>query len=291
MFWLAGRPVRAVVSCDLAVDRQHRALAPALALVRGIRAEVAARFDLLYGFPNAKAEGVLKRAGFREVGRARRWARVLRFSSYVERLNDGPGRIPRFARSAPRLARLGAAVVDHARGGMSWLERARLSRRYEIRTQRAPDARWNDLWASARQEYDLVGDRTAAYLRWRFANAPDTFFVTIQRRGQTALAAYAALELDRETGAAHVRDLFGHRADLDAMIDALVPAAWRAGAASISVRFLGAPAVERHLAARGFVPREGTRSIVVDQGPAVAEHAAILGDAARWHLFDADEES
>ncbi len=67
-FWLAGRELRAVVNCDFAVDRAHRSLLPALSLLRMFREDVAARFDLAYGFPNGKAEGVLKRAGFKELG-------------------------------------------------------------------------------------------------------------------------------------------------------------------------------------------------------------------------------
>ena len=74
-------------------------------------------------------------------------------------------------------------------------------------------------------------------------------------------------------------------------MDGLAPLAFRAGASSLSVRFLGAPSVERHLEKSGFVPREGSRSVVVDVGPALLEHAALLTDASRWHLFDADEDS
>ena len=80
-FRVAGRDARAAISCDLAVDRAHRSLLPALSLVRAVREAGTTRFDFVYGFPNAKAEGVLKRAGFRELGRARRWAKVLRHAA------------------------------------------------------------------------------------------------------------------------------------------------------------------------------------------------------------------
>jgi len=292
-FWVAGQEVRAAVSCDLAVDRRHRALGPALTLVRAVRADVGPRFDLVYGFPNTKAEAVLKRAGFRQIGRARRWAKVLRFTHYLDRLREHP-RLPALVRvlaTRSGLVRPGAVVADALRGlAMRW-SLARLSTKYVIGTTRVADARWNDLWLSARKEYELVGDRSAGYVGWRFKPAPATFYVTLQQRGSSALGAYAVVQLDTTTGAAHVRDVFGHRTMLTPLLDALLPVAWRAGASSVSVRFLGAPDVERHLVALGFVSRDDTRSIVYDAAPALGGHAELLADPSRWHLFDVDEES
>ena len=75
------------------------------------------------------------------------------------------------------------------------------------------------------------------------------------------------------------------------LIDALVRYAYREGAASLSVRFLGAPEIERLLKHRGFVLRGGDRCVVAEVGPALADHDAIVTDASRWHLFDVDEDA
>jgi len=98
------------------------------------------------------------------------------------------------------------------------------------------------------------------------------------------------VEHDDDTGALHIRDLFGHRGALGAMVDAVLAFAWQTGASSVSVRFLGAPAVERQLVARGFSPRGESRCVVVAADAAVPDHGR-LEDTARWHLFDVDEES
>ena len=289
--WVAGRELQAVVNCDFAVDRAHRSLLPALSLLRIFREDVAARFDLAYGFPNGKAEAVLKRAGFKELGRTRRWARVLRHAGYATRLssrNDVPA-VVRLAASRPWLARAGAAVVDVARAAAGRLAVARGAVKYQVRSHSEPDERWDALWAAARDEYGVVGARTAAFLRWRFALVPGISFVTLQRRGEQQLRAYAVLQFDDVTGAAHVRDLFGHLDNLGNLVDALAPLAYRAGASSLSVRYLGAPAVERLFVDRGFTVREGTRSVVLDTGPALAE-GAIVADPSRWHLCDVDED-
>jgi hypothetical protein len=291
-YWVAGRELRAAISCDLAVDRAHRSLLPALCLVRALRDDGADRFDLVYGFPNAKAEGLLKRAGFTELGRARRWAKVLRHVHYVGRLSarpDAPAVI-RLAASFPRVARVGAATVDAIRSAVH-LATAPATATRHIRSYGAPDERWDVLWRAARHEYDVVGARTAAFLRWRFPETPETRFVALHAAGDDTVRAYAVLQFDAATAAAHVRDLFGHHADLGKLLDALVPLAYQAGASSLSVRFLGAPIVERMLIERGFALREGDRSVVLDRKSLLSADGPIALDASRWHLFDVDEDA
>jgi hypothetical protein len=291
-FRAAGRDVRAAIACDLAVDRAHRSLLPALCLVRATRDDGLARFDLVYGFPNAKAEGVLKRAGFRELGRARRWVRVLRHARYVQGAGSRPDApaLARMAAVVPWLGKAGATIFDRLRATVS-AGAARVGTTLRLRSYPGPDERWDRLWLAARDEYDVVGARTAAFLRWRFPPAPHRRFVALEGRGDAGLRGYAVLELDEPTGAVHVRDLFGHRDELGTLVDAVTGHAYRLGGSSLSIRFLGAPAVERLLLQRGFVVREGDRSVVVDLGAALAGDAAIAGDASRWHLFDVDEDA
>ncbi len=289
---IAGRDVRGGISCDLAVDRDHRALAPALALVRAVRADVGPRFDLVYGFPNAKAEGVLKRTGFHQLGRARRWVKVLRYRRYVTgaaRRSELTG-VAGWLGGRPAVARAAAVVADTASAFGGRLLRLPLYVIFATAVLASPPETLDGLWTDARDEYPIIGDRSRAYVGWRFAMTPATRFVTIRRRGASMPDAYAAVEQDHDTGALHVRDLFGHRRALGAMVDAVLAFAWQAGASSVSVRFLGAPDVEGHLTARGFTPRGESRCVVAAASDAVPGHAAIE-DAARWHLFDVDEES
>jgi hypothetical protein len=290
-YWMAGRERRAVISCDLAVDRAHRSLLPALSLVRALRDDARARFDFVYGFPNGKAEALLKRAGFAELGRARRWAKVLRHARYVERLASRPDKSPlsRLAIRFPALAALLATSYDALRAARHRLT-TRPAATCRTESYAEPDDRWDALWREARDEYPVVGCRTAAFLRWRFAPAPATRFLALLRPGDGALRAYAVLQFDATTGATHVRDLFGHHAQLGELVDAVIAAAYRAGASSVSVRFLGAPDVERLLVERGFTVRSGDRAVVVDSG-VLADGELPVRDASRWHLFDLDEDT
>jgi hypothetical protein len=289
-FWLAGRDAIASVSGDFAVDVPHRVLQPALLLARAAREHVQARFDLGYGFPNDKARGVMVRAGFRVVGRAARRVRVLRHAAYAAALAGRAGVPPWLARAAahPLAARAIGAAADAARVPLDRARWARAWAGHRLEWCARPDARLDDLWVEARDAYPIVGARTARFLAWRYPAAP---LAALVRRADGRLRAYAVVELDGAAGVAHLRDLFGHPADLPALVDLLLPALRARGARSVSVRFLGAPALARALEARGFVVRDEGRTVVVQPGDAAADRAAALADPARWHLFDADEDA
>ena len=69
----AGQPI------DLNVDKRHRLGGPAMQLQRRMTEAVnSGRLVLAYGLPNAKAEPVLRRAGYRTVGTMDNWVKPLR---------------------------------------------------------------------------------------------------------------------------------------------------------------------------------------------------------------------
>jgi hypothetical protein len=293
-YHLAGQDVRVGVVGDVAVDREHRGLLPALRLLRAVRESIDADLDVAYGFPNAKADGVMLRAGFHRLGKARRYARVLRHAGYVGRLAERlpklpPLLVPLTARvlATPIVAAAGGAVIDAARLVGVAPGAARAAAHHRLAWADHFDQRFDALWMAARSAYPMIGERTSAFLGWRY---PVCDIATLTRRGDGALRAYAIVEIHPSTRAAHLHDVFGHPGDLAALFDLLLPALYLRGAASVSVRFLGAPRVAELLAARGFEPRDEGRTVVVEVGPRRAEHRALLLDPASWHLFDEDED-
>ncbi len=288
-FWVDGREASAAVLGDFAVDAAHRHLLPALRLARLAREHVRDRFQVGYGFPNQKAVGVMLRAGFGTLGTVSRHVRVLRHEAYAARLGERPGFPPALARmvARPRVARAAGALADLGRMALDLPRALGAARAFRLGWCDWPDGRFDALWAAARQEYPVVGVRSAAFLAWR---SPGASLATLTRRGGGDLRAYAVVEVEPASGAAHLRDLFGHHADLGALVDLLLPALRRRGAASASVRFLGAPLVRDLLIRRGFVVRGEGRTVVVQPEAQVAAGAA-MASAERWHLFDVDEDA
>ena len=285
-----GQLGRAAVAGDLVVDLAHRSLLPALRLVRALREGVAREFDVSYGLPNPKAEGVMLRAGFTRLGTMTRYARVLRHAPFLgtvaQRLAAPPWLAALVERPAVRRAL--SPLVDVSRLGLSAVRVAQAVAHYQLRFGTTFDDRFDELWARVRGDYEIVGARTAAFLRWRY---PSCEVATLVRRADRALVAYAIVERDHATGAAYLRDVFGHRHALGALLDLLLPALYARGVASVSIRFLGAPQFTAELAARGFEARPETRTVVVQVGAARDAARAHLEDAGHWHLLDIDEDT
>lgn len=283
---------------DLAVDKAHRSVGPALAMVREVKAYATGAHALAYGFPNQLAQGVFKRAGYQALGTITRYARPLRHAGYADRIEERDlARVPEALRGrllaaakVPALARLGGAAFDAvqlARGApaaASAAARLRLDHDDE-----APDGHFDDLWARARGEYRVVAARSARFLAWRFPPAAGRSWLRAVDRRTGKLRAYATIEL--QDGTAHLRDLFGHHDDVIALLDRLPIALYRAGATSASIRYLGAPWLANAIMARGFAARQSDRMIAVATGAGLpAGAASSVLDPEAWHLTDADED-
>jgi hypothetical protein len=265
-----GAPLRAALFADLAIDRRHRTGLPALTLLRSIRAEVARSFDLGYGFPNRKAIAVYRRAGFFELGSMYRYVRVLRSGRYLAAAPQ---------RWVPELADRALAAVER-------LHELR-ARRFALDWPARFDARFDRLWQAVRTGDRIACERSAEFLRWRFARDRHRIAAVVCR-DTGALVGYGVLR-PAERGGLDLVDLVGAGARvLDAAIALIVPAARRLGFAALGFRFLGDPRVIRVLRAHGFVRRGEPRSIVVapGRGPALAALPA-----AAWYLTDLDEDT
>ncbi len=293
-----GRERRAGLLADLAVDRDHRSVGPALSLVRAVKQWTLSTHDLAYGFPNQHAQGVFKRVGYHTLGSIGRWARVLRHAGYASRVKEAelprvPATVKRAVERAaevPALAALAGRTVDVVRLMQRAPSALQAARAVKLAFVDGPDERIDQLWESARGDYGVVGVRSSRLLRWRFAWGDRVKLALATARDGGAPRAYAVIEQDDDT--AHVRDVFGHPDAVGTLLDLLVPALYPRGAASVSVRYLGAPWLVEALEARGFVRRPGERMIAVGVGDALPpEERAAVTDVARWHLTDLDEDT
>lgn len=74
----AGQPVLIGINCDMLILKKHRTLGPALILLKTlIRESEDIGYQVLLAFPGEKAKVVFKRTGYKNIGPAFRWAKVL----------------------------------------------------------------------------------------------------------------------------------------------------------------------------------------------------------------------
>jgi len=290
-FRIGERNVRVGLLSDLAVDREHRSLLPALRLVRRAREYALANRAFIYGFPNKHARGLFKRARYRELGSVVRYARILRHAHYARRGSE-TDRVPRMVATAiknPVVARVVGAVADLGRLTMAAGQGARAIAKFRLEWLDAADERFDVLWERARAEYPVVAERTAAFLRWRYPARAGCRLAALVDRGSNDLRAYALVQQD-DGDVAHLRDMFGHLGDLGSLVDLLLPSLYRQRARSVSIHYLGNPRVVDVLTSRGFVPRETERTISIGAASALDGQAEFLESVDHWHVTDLDED-
>jgi len=278
-FFHRGKPLKAMINADFAVDAAHRTLLPALRLQRAIREHARGVAHFAYGFPNDSAVGVFRRLGYREVGRMTRYVLLLRHETYLERF------VPR------ALAHWGGWALDGLRRGPELARRARTPSTRRLEWLPEADDRFDRLWQEASPQYALLGDRSAAFLRWRYARRPGNrseIAGLLDTSGE--LRAYAVVT-EPEAGLARIEDfLASPEAELGHLLDRLVPELRARRLLRVEVPFLGTRRVGRVLEAHGLAPREA-KCVVFDPGESPSPDARLYGDSENWYLTLADEDT
>jgi hypothetical protein len=158
--YVDGQRLNAGLAIDFAVDAQHRTLQPAVLLQRAVADSVNSNVQFLYALPNAKAQAVFRRVGYSEVAPFRRFVKVLDATEFLDR------------RQLPRLIRSSAVLAANFAQQMLDLGRSGLSAAFDLADIQWTDSRLNSIFQSACSRTPMIGDRQAAYLRWRFASCP-----------------------------------------------------------------------------------------------------------------------
>ena len=130
-------------------------------LVRATQTMAHALGDVSYGYPNRLAAPVFLRAGYRVLGSLTRHALVLRHRRFMDE---------RLART-PALRAPAAVALDAARAALVSARALAAARRYRLTWPEDVDERFDRLWHAAGPAF-LVGQRDAAFLRWRFLHHP-----------------------------------------------------------------------------------------------------------------------
>lgn len=277
----ADRTVRAALLADFVIDRRHRSALPALILQRAVKAHTEGAYDLAYGFPNHNAVAVLKRVGYRELGRMARFVRVLRHAPYLAR---------RFRRG--RLGRAVALMLDPASAAVTALRSAPSLARHALCWLDDFDPRFDRLWQRARPRDLIACRRGAELLRWRFARAPGERHAIaglVARRGG-ALAAYAVVR-GTPDGPAEIADAFGEDLDaFDALFGRIIPALYRRGHTTVGFRYLGDRRLRAVLDRHWFSLREEKRAVIVNLAASCPIAPEIAYDPRSWYLTDLDED-
>jgi predicted N-acetyltransferase YhbS len=281
---IRGTLHRAGILSDFIVSPSHRSAGPAVTLQRAlVERSRAEGVSFLMTYPNKAAEPIFKRIGYKPVATTRRWSKPLQSARQIQKhLGSQP-----LARVLSPVVDAGLAATDF----MKSLSFRDVTRRLETSAVRAVDARYDELWERGKGHHVLTGERSSAYLNWRYARFRSfdyTFFQAVDRVTKL-VAAYLVYSI--QDGGAIIADLFGQ--DMGSALDVLLMQfgefARRAGTRSITADYVGPPAFGARLKTIGFFERPNDRNLFAYIDPAADNslRETVL-DESNWLMFDAE---
>ena len=280
--WALGRMIDTGMPCDFAVTKKHRVGGAAIGIQRAlVDGSNAAGLAFLCGSPNKKSLPIVKRVGYHVIGDAHAWVKPLR-SAYKLRAYL----------KHPLLAQLAGPVVDLALRSLD-LVRVPPRRAWVGELVDRADDRFDGLWDRARERYMIMGEKTSAFLNWRYGGFTTEryrmFALTAKDGG--ALAGFVVF-YTRPDGKVFVVDLFAEdlQATLDQLMMGFARAMRREGHTSIYLNYVGNGAFGERLKRAGFFrTTDLKRSLVVyfEKGAPDALADGLL-KRDNWLMFDGD---
>jgi hypothetical protein len=248
---IGGAVVRTGIAVDFAVDRKHRTAGVALAIQRALTSgSRPAGFDCVIGRPNRKALPIFDRVGYRPIGESHAWVK----STHTE-----------------------FALHEHG------------ERPYTDEFVAVADRRFDELWDARKPACRIVGEKTAAYLNWRYAACTEQnyrFYCLLDRENRQ-LAGYIVFCVT-EKGSI-IAELFSGDPSDDTLNSLLCGFASRMrmeGREWIGLTYLGAPSFEDRLKQLGFSQNARVKKLVAYVDPDLAPdlREKIL-DSDNWLMF------
>ena len=261
------------VLVDFVVSPRHRSVFPALTLQRKGREQALQRIELLYGLPSPKAASVCKRLETQVSFQLPRYARVLHFRPYLQRLMPAWLATP---------ASWVIDALDHVRLGVRLLSGVTYAEWVNDF-----DEGFDALWKAFDKSGQCIGVRNREFLHWRFATRPAGQYeiLAIRSRSDDSLRAYFVCE--RSGTALSVCDCLsiGSENELVEALLRLGVAARGLGLASVDIRIVGRAMIRSALLRAGFSERSSQPFFAVT-GSGLASSVAVQD----WYLTQADED-
>jgi len=148
---------------DFFIHRKHRTLGPAVMLLNALTASMdELGLSFIYGFPNERAEPVLKRVGFKPLGNCVRYVKLFDIERLlIEKLSIHP-----------KIARILAPIGNQLLKTLDWSTCLGKHQKSQILHASTPNpdiesllTQYHDIYFSVRKSYD--------YLKWKYASDPD----------------------------------------------------------------------------------------------------------------------
>jgi hypothetical protein len=280
-FVVAGKVTQVGLLADFAVSKAHRTLQPAMVLKRAMMEHCRKTYPIAYGFPNHRAEGLVKRVGYVSLGKMARYACVLRHATHLSSLI-----------SQPFVARALSTGVDWALQGVRAISAGAGPVQLDVVEEPTLNGDFDELWERGRNQYGACCVRSREYLDWRFrfGHQPERWLFGLRDRATRTLHGYMFVQPDGNV--AHINDFFADTdAHLEHMFVGVLAEMYRRRMHSASLRFLGTARVRTMLSRVGFTLRDASRTLCVDVSESAAGLRQFVTNKENWFATDGDEDA
>lgn len=273
-----GQIIKAYITGDYGVDKEHRILGPALKLQREV-----VKFcddgdaDLKYGYPNSNSEPVQKRVGFEVVGNVIRIVKVLKSVSYIKR----------FIKLAPLAAFISIPVDFCIKVFSGEVKTGGAKKYYSVITEKF-EKHYDDLWQENKSETRLIGEKSRAFLNWRYSDCPYydyrvfELFLTADKR----FLGFIVFRLEDDQVV--ISDLFYQSGTLAVLLNKFIRYTRENKYHTISIIYFGDEKIVDQFKKYGFSIREENRKIVMYS--TLKDKKSYLLDKNNWCLFEGDND-
>jgi hypothetical protein len=249
-FYCGGMPTPAVVAIDFRVDDHYRVFGPALGIQRAsVSACREKRYEIAFVYPNEESCGVFRRSGYQSIGHSKVWIRIL----------TSKGRLGKFT-SSRLFRKVLTPLIDGILSAIHLVRYRAGYRNYRSETVDWCSDSFNHLWEREKKKYDLLPEKTAAYLNWRYSSHPSkkhSYYCLLDKR-DSMLHGYVLYS--READDVIIKDIFPPSERwLDPLLWHFISAMKHLDAEVIRFSFFGSEDFIRTIRRYGFIERGTAR--------------------------------
>lgn len=278
-----GTILRAGIAADLMVDHRHRSLGPSIILQKGILGRLAETgVDVVYAFPNPKSIPMTRRIGYRQVAQRMALVLPLRSETFLrERIPNGGVR------------KAVAMLIDIALYLRPRLYKPLLTSGCRHFVATSFDNSFDDIWSRIRSGYALIGEKTSAFLNWRYRDSPQGDYAVfgLRTRDQQAIDGYVVHS--RSDQRMHIADFAWDpaRISLEELLVRFARWSRTNGAEAVSIALAASPDLVRCFCRAGFHLREAIDPLTVftPDGQPISIEAGP--DHGSWYLVPGDNDA
>lgn len=274
-WYFGGNKEKIGLFADFVVDQNHRTLGPALILMKGVVEQGNKDYSLMYGFPNRKAEPVLKRAGYKKLGDIVRYVKILHSFRYLSE------RWPSF------IARISSIAVDSLLWISDIAERTKINKKCVGKWENEYDERFEELWNSINKDVYAISMRKKSILNWRFSpnsgKQYETF--TLNRKDNNKLEGYIICYF--QNNISFIMDFLAsdQKGSVSALLSNFTRELRKRGIDSISLEYLGDPEIINQIQEAGFHQRDSRSVFYV-----ITDFMSDKIEGLKWYITAFDED-